>query len=117
MVPPCILVGKPDGSHCFCTDFHKVNAITKTDSFPLPRMEDCVDQVGSAKFVSKVDLLKGFWQVPLALSAQEISTFITPSGLFSFSVMPFGLKNAPSTLSVSYEPSAAWLGGLCSLHG
>lgn len=94
---PCILVGKPDGTYRFCSDFRKVNAVTKTDNFPLPRMEDCIDQVGSAKFVSKIDLLKGFWQVPLTPRALEISSFITHNGLFSYSVMPFGLKNAPST--------------------
>lgn len=47
---PCILVSKPDGTNRFCTDYRKVNGVTKPDSFPLPRMEDCVDQVGAAKF-------------------------------------------------------------------
>ena len=60
-------------------------------------MEDCIDQVGSAKFVSKFDLLKGYWGVPLTKRAQEISAFITPSGLYSYSVMSFGLRNAPAT--------------------
>ena len=60
-------------------------------------MEDCVDQVGSAKFVSKFDLLKGYWQVPLSPRAREIAAFITPSGLYSYTVMPFGLRNAPAT--------------------
>ncbi len=54
---PCLLVPKPDASFRFCTDYRKVNKITKADSFPLPRMEDCVDRVGSANFVSKLDLL------------------------------------------------------------
>ena len=94
---PCLLVGKPDGTQRFCTDYRKVNSVTKPDSFPLPRMEDCIDQVGSAKFVSKFDLLKGYWQVPLTKRAQEISAFITPSGLYSYSVMSFGLRNAPAT--------------------
>lgn len=43
---PCILVPKPDGSYRFCTDFRKVNAITKTDSYPIPRIEDCIDKIG-----------------------------------------------------------------------
>lgn len=62
---PCILVPKPDGSFRFCTDFRKVNAVTKTDSYPIPRIEDCIDKIGCAKYVSKFDLLKGYWQVPL----------------------------------------------------
>lgn len=55
------LVGKPDGTFRLCTDFRKINAVTKPVSFPLPRMEDCVDQVASATNVSKFDLLKGYW--------------------------------------------------------
>lgn len=94
---PCLLVGKPDGTQRFCTDYRRVNVLTRPDSYPLPRMEDCEDQVGSAKFVSKFDLLKGYWQVPLTTRAQEISSFITPFGLYSYSVMSFGLRNAPAT--------------------
>ncbi len=94
---PCLLVKKPDASFRPCTDFRKVNAITKPDSYPLPRMEDCVDQVGAAKYVSKFDLLKGYWQVPLSKRAREICSFVTPSGLYSYTVMPFGLRNAPAT--------------------
>jgi hypothetical protein len=52
---------------------------------------------GAAKFVSKFDLLKGYWQVPLTPRAREISAFITLSGLFSYTVMGFGLRNAPAT--------------------
>lgn len=94
---PCLLVGKSDGSYRFCTDYRKVNNVTKPDSFPLPRMEDCVDSVGSAKYVSKFDLLKGYWQVPLTARAQKIASFITPFELYSYSVMSFGLRNAPAT--------------------
>lgn len=94
---PCLLVKKSDGTHRFCTDYRKLNKITKPDAFPLPRMEDCVDQVGASKFVSKLDLLKGYWQVPLTTRAQEVTAFITPSGLYSYSVMSFGLRNAPAT--------------------
>ncbi|XP_062373894.1 uncharacterized protein LOC134062039 [Sardina pilchardus] len=94
---PCVLVNKPDGTFRFCTDYRKVNAQTKPDSFPLPRIEDCVDQVGGARFVSKFDLLKGYWQVPLTDRAREVSAFITPKGLFSYKVMSFGLRNAPAS--------------------
>ena len=82
-ISPCLLVNKPDGSFRFCTDYRKVNAVTKPDSFPLPRVDGCIDQVGSAQFVSKFDLLKGYWQLPLTKRAQDISAFITPFGLMS----------------------------------
>nr|XP_055062771.1 uncharacterized protein LOC129445823 [Misgurnus anguillicaudatus]XP_055062772.1 uncharacterized protein LOC129445823 [Misgurnus anguillicaudatus] len=94
---PCLLVRKADSTYRFCTDYRKLNAITKPDVFPLPRMEDCVDQVGTANFVSKLDLLKGYWQVPLTPRAREVTSFITSSGLYSYSVMSFGLRNAPAT--------------------
>ncbi len=94
---PCLLVPKSDSSVRFCTDYRKVNAVTKPDSFPLPRMEDCIDRVGPAKFVTKLDLLKGYWQVPLTPRASEISAFVTPDDFMQYSVMAFGMRNAPST--------------------
>lgn len=94
---PCLLVAKSDGAVRFCTHFRKLNSVTKPDCFPLPRVDDCIDQVGSAKFVTKLDLLRGYWQVPLSERAQEISSFVIPSGLYSYRVMSFGLRNAPAT--------------------
>ncbi len=94
---PCLLVPKSDGSFRFCTDYRKINAVTKTDSFPLPRIDDCIDKVGPAKFVTKLDLLKGYWQVPLTPRASEISAFVTPDFFGQYSVMAFGMRNAPAT--------------------
>ena len=79
---PCVLVPKPDGSVRFCTDYRKVNTVTKTDVFPIPRLDDCIDRVGHCKFLTKVDLLKGYWCVPLTDRAREISAFTTPRGLY-----------------------------------
>ena len=93
---PCVLVPKPDGTYRFCTDFRQVNKVTKSDSYPIPRVDDCVDRVGDTKFVSKLDLLKGYWQVPLTTRAKEISAFATPDGLYQYKVMPFGMKNTPA---------------------
>lgn len=69
---PCLLEGKPDGTPRFITDFRKVNAVTVIDSYPLLRMEDCVGTLGKARFVTKLDLLKGYWQVPLMARASEV---------------------------------------------
>ena len=91
------MVPKHDGGFRFCTDFRKVNDKTKSDSFPIPRIADCIDQIGNAKFVSTFDMLKGYWQVPLTQRAREVSAFVTPSGLYQYKVMPFGMKNAPAT--------------------
>uniref|UniRef100_A0A1A8G0P7 ribonuclease H n=1 Tax=Nothobranchius korthausae TaxID=1143690 RepID=A0A1A8G0P7_9TELE len=94
---PCLLENKPDGSYRFVTDYRKLNAKTVPDSFPLPRVEDCVDSVGSASFVTKLDLLKGYWQVPLTPFASDVSAFVTPDNLLQYTVLPFGLRNAPAT--------------------
>lgn len=94
---PCILIPKPDGTNRFCTDYRKVNAVTVPDSFPLPRIDDCVDTIGAALYVSKLDLLKGYWQVPLTPRASEISAFVIPDNFLQYTVMPFGMCNAPAT--------------------
>ena len=79
---------KTDKSYRMCTDYRKVNSVTKTDSFPIPRVEDCIDKIGNAKYITKFDLLKGFWQIPLTERAKEISAFVTQNGLFQYNVMP-----------------------------
>ena len=94
---PCILVPKPGDAVRFCTDYRKVNALTKVDAYPMPRVDDCVDRVGKAKYVSKFDLLKGYWQVPLTERAVEVSAFVVPDGFYQYKVMPFGMKNASAT--------------------
>ena len=94
---PCVLVPKKDGTFRFCTDFRKLNALIKTDSFPLPRIDDCIDRIGKATYVTKLDLLKGYWQIPLTNRAKQLSAFVTPDGLYQYRVMPFGMKSALAT--------------------
>ena len=76
---PCILIPKPDGTFRMCMDYPKVNSVTKTDNFLIPLIDDCIDNIGQAKYVTKFDLLKGFWQIPLTTRAKEISAFLTVS--------------------------------------
>ena len=94
---PCLLVPKSDKSYRFVTDFRKVNTVTKTDSFPVPRVDECVDRVGHARYVTKLDLLKGYWQVPLTERAKDISAFVTPDGLYRYLVKTFGTKNSSAS--------------------
>jgi len=58
---PCLLVPKGDRTYHFCMDFHKVNSVTKLDSYSITRVEDCMDYIGCLKYVTKFDLLKGYW--------------------------------------------------------
>ena len=78
------------------TDFRQVNRLVKGDSFPLPRMDDCIDSIGHAKFIITLDLLKGSYQIPLTYRARKILTMTTPEGLYQYRVMPFGLQTAPA---------------------
>ena len=94
---PCILVPKSNGQVRLCTDYRKVNNVTTKDSYPLPRIDDIIDSVGKAKYLTQIDMLKGYYQIPLTKRAKTISAFITPFGLFEYTRLPFGMCNAPAT--------------------
>ena len=94
---PVVLVKKKSGDYRFCIDYRRLNAVTKRDVYPLPRMDDVFDRLAGAKFFSSLDLMSGYWQVPVAEADRSKTAFITPDGLYEFMRLPFGLNNAPST--------------------
>ena len=94
---PVVLVKKKDGSLRFCIDYHKVNAVTRKDAYPLPRVNDALDAFASCKWFTTLDLLSGYWQVEVDPRDHEKTGFTTYDGLFEFMKMPFGLCNAPVT--------------------
>ena len=76
-------------------DFHALNRQTKKDVYPLPRIDNMLDEFKHARFLSATDLESGYHQVGLAKDAQEKTAFVTIYGLFEYTVLPLGLFNAP----------------------
>ena len=90
-------VRKPDGSIHLCIDFRKLNNVTSPDPFTMPLIDEMLDQLSIAKYLSKLDLNKGFYQIPVREEDKEKTTFLSPWGKYHFNRMPFGLRNAPAT--------------------
>ena len=91
-----VLVRKRNGKLRICVDYRHLNSVTKPDAYPLPRIDYLLDQLGSAKYFTTLDLVSGYWQILVADDSIEKTAFTTPQGLFEFRVMPFGLTNAPA---------------------
>ena len=71
--------------------------ISQVDAYPMPRVDDVIDKLGPAKYISTLDLTKGYWQVPMAKDDQHKMAFATPFGFYHFRRMPFGLQGPPAT--------------------
>ncbi len=83
-------VRKKDGGIRIVIDFRKLNSITVHDPFTMPSIDDILAQLGNAAFLSKMDLLKGFHQVPMSEASKELTAFTCLQGKFQYRVMPFG---------------------------
>lgn len=86
-----VMVPKQDGTLCFCNDFHKLNDISSFDEYPMPRVNELSDRLSGARYISTLDLAKGYWQVPLATEDKEKTAFSTSSGHWNYQVLPFRL--------------------------
>ncbi|XP_065356155.1 uncharacterized protein LOC135950547 [Calliphora vicina] len=94
---PVVLIPKKDNSIRLCVDYRKLNDITVTDTYPLPRMEYLLHAAKTTPYMSTIDLKSGYWQIEMNEEDKLKTAFITPFGIYVFNRMPFGLKNAPAT--------------------
>ncbi|KAK8767074.1 hypothetical protein V5799_006147 [Amblyomma americanum] len=96
---PLILVEVPGKEPRPCVDYRRLNSITKDQIYPIPNIEERLEKVSSAQFISTLDLVRGYWQVPLTEEASRYAAFISPMATFRPKVLSFGLKNAPYCFS------------------
>ena len=94
---PVVLVTKKDGTQRFCVDYRQVNAVTVKDAYPLPRIDDSLFALSRARWFSTLDLASGYWQILMDPASSGKAAFVTTSGLYEWTVMPFGLTSSPST--------------------
>lgn len=96
-VVPVMLMPKPDGCLRFCVDYRRLNAVIIRDTYPIPRMDECIDCLGDARVFTKLDCNSGYWQRPIARKDNDKSAFVCHSGLSRYLRLPFALTNPPAT--------------------
>ncbi len=102
-----VTVDKPDGSIRCCGDYGPLNAVTDPDKYPVPHIQDFTAQLHGCQIFSKIDLIRGYHQIPMAQQDRYKTAIITPFGLFEYARMPFGLKNAAQTFQRLMDTATA----------
>ena len=92
---PIVVVPKTNGDIRLCIDLTKLNNQVQREYRMMDSVEDCLAKIGKAKYFTKIDLNSGYWQVPLDVESQKLTTFITPFGRYICLRSPFGVSSLP----------------------
>lgn len=95
-----VIVPKKDGSIQFCIDFCKLNAQSKFDAFLMPRINELIERIGQAQYITSLDLCKGYRQVHLDPTSKPHTAFKVLLWLYQSTILPFGLHGAPATFQM-----------------
>ncbi|GBN31917.1 Transposon Ty3-G Gag-Pol polyprotein [Araneus ventricosus] len=94
---PIVCVAKKDGSMRLCVDFRLLNAVTKPFDYLMENITDLINQIGHANVITCLDVLKGYWEIPLEEESRDFTSFKTHRAQYRWKVMPFGLRNAAAS--------------------
>lgn len=94
---PVVCVSKKDGSIRLCVDYRHLNSGTIDDGYPMAILQEMILEVASANYITLLDMVRGYWQIPVEESCQHLTAFVTHRGQYQWRVMPFGLKGAAAT--------------------
>nr|XP_041631131.1 uncharacterized protein K02A2.6-like [Drosophila kikkawai] len=96
---PVVLIKKPNGSDRLCIDYRRLNKLIKKENFPVPNIEERLQEAKRFKYFSSLDLNSGYYQIEKEPESRKFTAFITTDGMYEFKRLPFGLKNAPAVFN------------------
>ena len=109
---PIVPVMKKDGGLRMCLDYRQLNKVTIPDRHPVPNLSDSIFGLFGTKFFSRLDLVKSYYQIPIAEECRHYTAFATPKNHWQFRKLSFGMRKAPSAFQreiqgvLSYFPSS-----------